>query len=346
MTSTDSVPAERDSAPGHPDAAQKEVASPTASHAEHESLPQRVLGRTGEKVPILGLGTAPAGMGMGDSDAITLFEAAIDQGVTYIDTAPGYERAQKQLRQILPRRRDEIFLVTKTNTSDRKEAIHKLEEALRELNTDAVDLTYVHSMGNQDTDQVLSSEGALAGLREAQRRGLTRYIGVTGHSLPQRVQRVIEEDDIDVIMIALNFADRLTYGFDQSVLPAAMARNVGVAAMKVYGGAEAMKYDTTDHERRRPSAIEAVIDEFDYELALRWALSLPGVATAVVGMYTHQELRQNIEWARGARPLDEAQLQKLQTQAERLATHWGEHYGPCHEQPRWRKWLQRLRPGR
>ncbi len=310
---------------------------------QFEPLPQRVLGRTGEKVPILGLGTAPGGMGLADAEAVTLYESAIDQGVTYIDTAPGYERAQKQLSQILPRRRDEVFLVTKTLTSDRKEAISILEQALRDLGTDSVDLAYVHSMGSQDAEQVLSSEGALAGLREAQRRGLTRYIGVTGHHLPNRVLRVVEEGDIDVIMVALNFADSLTYGFEQTVLPAAVQRNIGIAAMKVYGGAEAMKYETTEQEQRRPSAIEAVIEDFDYELALRWALSLPGVSTAVVGMYTEQELQCNIEWARRARPLDAAEHQKLMQYSSLLAKRWGEHYGHARELPFWRGWWQRLR---
>jgi uncharacterized protein len=309
------------------------------------SLPQRVLGRTGERVPILGLGTAPGGMGLDDADAVALFESAIDQGVTYLDTAPAYERAQKQLAQILPRRRDEVFLVTKTFTADRAEAISKLEEALRDLRTDAVDLAYVHSLGSLDADQVLGENGALAGLREAQRRGLTRYIGVTGHHLPGRLLRCVEEGGIDVIMVALNFADSITYGFEHSVLPTAVANNVGVAAMKVYGGAEEMIYATTEQEERRRSAIEAVIPDFDYELALRWALSLPGVGTAVVGMYTEKELQQNIEWARRFRPLDEAEQLKLQDQAQRLATHWGEHYGPARELPRWRRLWQRLRPG-
>ena len=68
------------------------------------ALPQRVLGKTGEQVPILGLGTAPGGFGMDDASAIELFEMAIDRGVTYLDTAPGYDRAQAQLGQILDRK--------------------------------------------------------------------------------------------------------------------------------------------------------------------------------------------------------------------------------------------------
>ena len=139
--------------------------------ADVQTLPQRILGKTGERVPVLGLGSACGGLGLGDAEAIELYEKAIDRGVTYIDTAPGYERAQRQLGHVVPRRRDEIFLVTKSPTADGAEAVRLLEQNLRDLGTDAVDLCYVHSLGNYDVDQVLAPDGALAGLREAQRRG-------------------------------------------------------------------------------------------------------------------------------------------------------------------------------
>ena len=138
------------------------------------ALPQRILGKTGEQVPILGLGTAPGGFGLEDAAAIELIEMAIDRGVTYLDTAPGYERAQSQLGNIVPRRRDEIFLVTKVLTSDGKEAVEKLEENLRVLQTDAVDVCYVHSLGHLDVDQVLAKDGSLAGLRDAHRDRVLR----------------------------------------------------------------------------------------------------------------------------------------------------------------------------
>src|SRR5688572_27390068 len=76
-------------------------------------LPTRRFGKTEERVPILGLGTGPGGIGMEDRDAIPLYHAAIDRGVTYLDSAPGYNRAHVQLGEIMPSRRDEVFLVTK-----------------------------------------------------------------------------------------------------------------------------------------------------------------------------------------------------------------------------------------
>ena len=133
---------------------------------------------------MLGLGTAPGGFGLADADAIALFERAIDLGVTYIDTAPGYERAQSQLAQIVPHCRRELFLVSKAHTAHYQEALDIVEKNLDALGTDHLDLMYVHSLGHLDVEQVLAKDGALAGLREAQRRGWTRYIGITAHHAP------------------------------------------------------------------------------------------------------------------------------------------------------------------
>ena len=291
------------------------------------ALPQRILGKTGEQVPILGLGTAPGGFGLEDAAAIELIEMAIDRGVTYLDTAPGYERAQSQLGNIVPRRRDEIFLVTKVLTSDGKEAVEKLEENLRVLQTDAVDVCYVHSLGHLDVDQVLAKDGSLAGLRDAQKRGLTRYVGFTAHHKPAWSERVLREADVDVAMFALNFADHQTYGFDRTVLPAALAQNTGIAAMKVFGGAKDMEYHTTAEERDRPSALRVVDPAFDHEQSLRWSLGLEGVSLAVIGMYSPQELERNIEWVRRFQPLAPAENRTLLDSGRDFASAWGEHYG-------------------
>lgn len=296
-----------------------------------QALPQRVLGKTGETVPLLGMGTAPTGMGMEDAAAIDLIEMGIDLGVSYIDTAPGYARAQEQLSHIMPRRRDDIFLVTKTPTSNGKEAVAQLEQNLKTLGTDAVDLCYVHSLGHQQVDEVLAPDGALAGLREAQKRGLTRYVGFTAHHKPAWAERILREVDIDVVMLALNFADHHTYGFDRTVLPAAVAQNTGVAAMKVFGGAQAMKYETTDDENLRPSALRALNADsdadFDHEQSLRWSLGLEGVSLAVVGMYSAEELQKNVDWARRFVPLSAAENRALTSRGRTIADNWGAHLG-------------------
>ena len=284
-------------------------------------LPCRVLGKTGERVPILGYGTAPGGMGLSDEEAIDLIHRAIDLGVTCMDTAPGYGRAHVQLGAVMAERREEVFLVTKTGADDAEKALEILEQSLKDLQTEQVDLTYVHSLGNRDVDRVLAVDGSLAGLREAQRRGWTRYVGFSAHNTPWKAARALEEADVDVVMLAMNLADRHTYNFEEAVLPLARERGVGVVAMKVYGGALEMKYD-----RPTPSAL-AAHGAHDHEAALNYALGLPGVATAVVGVYTGAELIQNLEWARNHTPLfaeAEAGLEKL---GREIAADWGAHYG-------------------
>lgn len=297
--------------------------APTRSHGSPAALPQRMLGKTGELVPMLGYGSAPGGMGLKDEDAVALCHLAIDLGVTYIDTAPGYERAQKQLGEVMRTRRDEVFLVTKTGAQDAEKALSILEQSLKDLQTNHVDLTLVHSLGGMDVDRVLAPTGSLAGLREAQRRGWTRYVGFTAHNFPSKAARLLREAEVDAIMVAMNLGDRHTYNFEDEVLPVAVERRVGVAAMKVYGGAEGMKYETP-----RLSAMGAHGRQ-DYKTAVRYALGLEGVAVAVIGVFTESELRQNIDWVRGFQPLSEREAEEALSTGRGLSAAWGPHFGPA-----------------
>lgn len=285
-------------------------------------LPKRKFGKTGEDVPILGLGSAPGGMGLPDVDAIELYHAALDLGVTYLDTAPGYDRAQVQLGQVLKDRRDEAFLVTKTLASEGKKATEILEQSLRDLQTDQVDVAFVHSVSSLDVEQVLSPDGSLAALRDAQKRGLVRFVGFTCHARPWKAVKVLEATEIDAVMFAMNYVDRHTYNFQGKALELAKGQRAGVAAMKVFGGAPKMKYEDPtpsilgkDHPQR-------------LKMALRYALGLSGVHTAVVGMYSIAELEQNIAWAHQYTPLTSDDLLMLDEEGQALANEWGEHFGP------------------
>ena len=291
------------------------------STTDGNSIPRRLLGRTGVEVPILGLGTAPGGMGLEDRPAIALYERALELGVNYIDTAPGYGRAQKQLGEMIPGCRDELFLATKVPVSTAAEALERLEQNMRDLRTNRVDLTYVHSLGRRDVDQMLAPDGVFEGLREARRRGWTRFIGCTAHNAAWKMRRVIAETDVDVVMAALNYADRHTYDFEGEVLPVARSRGVGVAAMKVFGGAPGMNY-----EKPTPSKLE-LHGGHSLEAALRYALDLPGVAIAVVGAFSEEELEQNVEWARRWQPLSDDEQEALIEGGKEIAAAWGTHFG-------------------
>lgn len=288
-----------------------------AAEGERKPLPQRVLGKTGVRVPILGMGTAPAGVRAQDKDAIALFHEAIDRGVTYMDTAPdfaGYGRAQIQLGHVLKDRRKEVFLVTKTFTPDADKARALLERNLKELQTDHADLVYVHSLGADEMDpkRSLGPNGTLRALLKAREDGLTRYVGISGHNRPQRFVEALREHDIDVMMTAVNFVDRHTYDFETKVWPVAAEKKVGLVAMKVYGGARGRG---------------AMMAQEHVPLAFRYALSLPNVATAVIGMATKAELQQNLEWARAFKPLTDEERTELIQIGRKLASQWGAHFG-------------------
>lgn len=286
-------------------------------------LPQRRLGKTGERVPVLGLGTGPGGIGLPDEEAIPLYEAALDRGITYFDTAPGYNRAHLQLGRILPSRREELFLATKCFAATAEEALKIHEQSLRDLRTDCVDLLYAHCIGSFEPEQLLAPDGVFAGLVEARRRGWTRFIGFTAHHLPGRVEKVMAEVlrgnlEIDAVMLAMNYVDRHTYGFEERIRPLAEKLDLGIACMKVYGGTRAM-----DYEKNRDSALGAR----NHREAFRYALGLPGVAVAVVGMYTAEEVDQNVAWARSWEPLTGEEEERLAAQGREIAADWGPHFG-------------------
>ncbi len=300
----------------HPNTLKPDAATPSP-------LPRRRFGKTGEYVPVLGLGTGPGGIGLPDEQAIPLYEAAIDQGISYLDTAPGYNRAHAQLGQILPSRRDGLFLATKCFAATAEEALRIHEQSLRDLRTDCVDLLYAHCIGSFEPEQLLAPDGVFAGLIEARRRGWTRYIGFTAHHLPGRVERVMAEVlrgnlEIDAVMLAMNYIDRHTYGFEERIRPLAEKLDLGIACMKVYGGTRAM-----DYEKNRDSAL----GERNHREAFRYALGLPGISVAVVGMYTLEEVEQNIAWARSWELLTGEELERLTVQGREIASEWGPHFG-------------------
>ena len=284
------------------------------------TFPQRQLGRTTEWLPILGFGTAGMGRGIGDDVAAMLLNRAVDLGVSFIDTASekgGYGRAQKQIGRALAARRNEIFLTTKLFESRGDAARRMLENNLQELRTDHVDLLYVHSLGHDamDPDVVFSSDGVFETVMRAKEEGLTRFVGVTGHSRPARFIDALERYDVDVIMTAVNFVDVHTYGFENRIWPLARSKQVGLVAMKVYGGI------------RGGGHTPALLHEDHHEDALRYALSLQGCTSAVIGITSMDELEENVRRARSYAPLMETEQKELLATGEALAMEWGAHLG-------------------
>ena len=287
------------------------------------AMPVRVLGRTGGKVSILGLGTAPVGEGpIGVQAGIKIFRAAIDRGVNYIDTARGYGNAEEILGHIVPAQRDKLFLVSKAWTESGARAESILSESLRKLRTDYIDLVHIHNVGGKDIDKVLAKDGILAYLLKQKKAGKIRFIGVTSHCRPERVVRVLETGQIDVAMTVINYADAFTYDFHGKILPAARKHKVALAAMKVYVG---IKGGFRNH---RKGYVGCVTEQSRMPQAIAYALDLEGVQVAVVGPYTVEQSIQNVGFAKQYKPLSSEQRAALLENGKRMAAELGTRYGP------------------
>ncbi len=285
-------------------------------------IPRRLLGRTGAKVSLLGLGTACTGEGpQTTAECVEVYSEAIDRGINYIDTARIYGNAEEALKGVLKTRRDDVFLVTKCFTDTAAEAQESFETSLRTMGVDHVDVLHLHSAGDRDLDRVLAPGGAWEYLLKMKESGKARFLGITGHSRPANFVRMLDTKQVDVMMVAMNFVDRHVYGFEEKVLPRARELGTGVMAMKVFGG---ILGGFAFNRQRRPSQMNPAF----LQIAARYSLSLEGVTGVVIGCHDTSELRQNIRYVLNAPPLSEAELAALKSHGERLAAEWGPRFGP------------------
>ncbi len=258
------------------------------------ALPHRPLGKTGVEVPIIGYGTAPLGkIKVMDAPLLNksakLLNHAIDQGITYLDTSPDYG-SQPKLGEVMKSRRDEVFLATKINKRRRNDVLEELRQNLKELQTDHVDLVQVHAVNTMaDLEAALAPDGAISALEEARRQGMTRFVGITGHARPSVLANALERYDFDTVLVALGAIDRLVTGPEETLLPVAQQKNVGVIAMKVYGHGELKQR----------------------ELALRYSLSLSGVSLAILGMDDESQIDENVRLAQCITPLSDSEMETL-----------------------------------
>ena len=297
------------------------LSAPDASAKRRDALPKRTLGRTKARVSTIGFGIATLGSpDTSFADAEAILNSAIDMGVTYLDVSPDYGQAEDKLKLVLKHRREKVFLVTKVNPNAQDSAgVQKqLEESLRRMGTDHVDAVHIHNLGDFDMDRLFVAGGAVEGLKEARKRGLCRFIGVSGHMRPHRFATALDTGEIDLAMMALNFADRHTYDFEGLALPVAKKHGTAVVAMKVLGGAKNWSYD---------GKTAASLADY-HERALRYSLALPGVCAAVVGFSNVKEIAAAVEVAKRFEPLSSADRDALLAEGRQLAVARGLYYGP------------------
>ncbi|MHB8955239.1 MAG: aldo/keto reductase [Pirellulaceae bacterium] len=287
------------------------------------TLPLRVLGRTKEKVSSLALGTWPCGRSseVSVNGVVELVHVALELGITFIDTANAYGKAEEAVGIALGTQRDKVFLATKVWADTAQEAEKSLADSLQKLQTDHLDLVYVHSIGDRDVPRVMAVDGSLDFLVRQKEQGRIRFVGISGHSRPEQFVPLIKTGKVDVVMLAMNFVDVHTYGFEHKVLPAAQEFGLGVACMKVFGGMKG-SFEAADGPNMGP-----MIPQRAKELAVRYALGLDPVATLVIGPHTVEQLRENARLVRDYQPLTDQERVTLLALGKNLAPAWGPHFG-------------------
>ena len=272
-------------------------------------MPTRALGRTGETVSAIGLGGWHLALPhVDESLSLRIVRSAIDNGITFMDNSWDYNDGQSELRMGKALRdgyRDRVFLMTKIDGRSKKEAARQLDESLRRLGTDRIDLVQHHEILRfEDPYRLFDEHGANAALLEARQAGKLRYIGFTGHKDPRiHLSMLGKPFEWDTCQFPVNALDLHYRSFQKQVLPVCLKRKIGAIGMKGLGGGDGI-------------AKQAGLTP---EEAYCYALSQP-IASQVVGMTTLEQLKQNITMARAFKPQSEAEQSALAERVKPFAT--------------------------
>ncbi|MGH7216826.1 MAG: aldo/keto reductase [Nitrospiraceae bacterium] len=285
------------------------------SGLEGQGLPRRQLGRTGVTLPILGLGGGHL-LNTSDEEGGRVVQEALDAGLTFFDNSWDYanNRSETVMGKALKGHRHEVFLMTKMCTHGRGKKIGMLhlEQSLRRLGTDHLDLWQIHEVGCDDDPELIFREGgAIEALAEAKKQGKVRFIGFTGHTNPAVHLNVLKYDfPFDTCQLPLNVFDATYNSFEQQVLPELLRRGIAPIAMKsLCGNGKPIKQGILTAEE-----------------AMRYVLSLP-VSTLVSGIDSREVLRQNLAIARRFVPMTQEEMVQLRRRVSGHATKGQfEHY--------------------
>ena len=265
-------------------------------------LPTRVLGKTGQRVSIICLGGWHIGSIKDESEAARVMHAAIDEGVNFFDNAWDYHdgHAEEVMGKALAMdgHRGKVFLMTKNCERDYAGSMRCLEDSLRRLRTDHLDLWQFHELVyDNDPDWVFERGGMKAAL-EAQQAGKVRFIGFTGHKDPSiHLKMLAKPHAWDATQMPINVMDAHFRSFEKEVVPVCLAKNTGVIGMKGLGGGGV--------EGRFPAKAGLSVEE-----CYRYCLSLP-IASQAMGVTSMAQLKQDVQIARNFQPMPAAERTAL-----------------------------------
>jgi len=295
-----------------------------SSDALGQVLPKRWLGNTGEAVTMLGIGGYHVGW-TSEKDAQEIIEAAMEGGIRFFDNAESYSKGLAEERYgkyLVPKYRDQIYLMTKTQAKDAKTAREHLEGSLRRMKVDQIDLWQIHSLRNpEDVDERLAN-GVLDVVLKAQEEGKVRHIGFTGHSNPEAQLRMLEQTKgvkFATCQMPVNVMDATYHSFTNQVTPALQKRNMGLLAMKTmadgrFFGMKAMPHRGTVWTSDNP-AIPARLSIRD---ALHYAWALP-ISVLITGAENASLVREKVDLAKTFTGMSEEQRMDLVARVADLA---------------------------
>lgn len=269
---------------------------------DRNGIPYRMLGATGERVSCVGVGGAHIGYQDSAEESVRIIRSAVDRGINFLDNCWDYNDGQSEIRMGKALRdgyRQRVFLMTKIDGRDRKTAAQQIDESLRRLETDHLDLLQFHEIiRDSDPEHIFAAEGAIHAAEEARKAGKVRFIGFTGHKSPQIHLKMIETArkngfHLDTVQVPLNVMDAHFRSFAAEVVPVAVKEKIAILGMKPMGAGDLLKSKTA-------TAMEC----------LHFALNLP-VAVVITGMDSMERVDQAVEAAKSFRRMSQARVEAL-----------------------------------
>jgi len=288
--------------------AHTELQSPRSE--SRNGIPFRTLGRSGEKVSLVGLGGYHLGKQADPQESIRIIRTGLDEGLNFLDNCWDYNGGESEIRMGNALRdgyRQKAFLMSKIDGRTKAAAASQIDESLRRLQTDRIDLLQFHEViRDTDPDRIFAAGGALEAVREAQKAGKIRYIGFTGHKSPDIHLQMLATASkhgftFDAVQMPLNVMDAHFNSFEKKVLPVLLKNDIGVLGMKPMG-------DQIILQSKTATPVEC----------LHYAMNLP-TSVVITGCDSLPILQQALQAARSFQPMNSSQVSALLAKTAKAA---------------------------